>query len=450
MHRSVQLSVPAWSEKWIDYRLLKKLLYGIAASAGSLKPATETAAADPATSAGEVAFFKQLRFELRKVSIHFAQCEDQLLEQYRKMMDAFEAFCNRQAAKTSTSPGNDGPKGAGAGGPGAAAAGSSPDEAKVPDVKWLLGQMVKLMSSLIQLENYAVMNYCGFGKALKKHDKLTGRTTKQAFMQACVNCQSFASYPVLLKLLSCTQDAWKLLVAMHPDQASVNVDLEEARKLEDLHEVKGVSSLQRAKELADHHSLAAASAAQRAKQQSLEQPHDGGGGAAVVTQGAQQAAAPASSVAQAYAMADQAQMMAQYQALQRQQLGLSVGLGMGPGMAAASLGMGMGMADPQLIAGMGVTGARGMGLGFAGSQPGVGLGMPGMISGMPAAAGMGMAAHNQLLAHQQMAARQQQLQAAAAHRLKRPLDDKSAAVASAASRPRLQAGLPAVYDPFAR
>jgi len=31
-----------------------------------------------------------------------------------------------------------------------------------------------LYQDLLLLENYAVMNYCGFSKIVKKHDKLTG------------------------------------------------------------------------------------------------------------------------------------------------------------------------------------------------------------------------------------------------------------------------------------
>jgi SPX domain protein involved in polyphosphate accumulation len=32
------------------------------------------------------------------------------------------------------------------------------------------------------LENYAVLNYCGLSKILKKHDKCTGFATREKFM----------------------------------------------------------------------------------------------------------------------------------------------------------------------------------------------------------------------------------------------------------------------------
>lgn len=42
-----------------------------------------------------------------------------------------------------------------------------------PEGLQLLGEIVKFYTDLLLLENYAVMNYCGFGKILKKHDKST-------------------------------------------------------------------------------------------------------------------------------------------------------------------------------------------------------------------------------------------------------------------------------------
>ena len=38
----------------------------------------------------------------------------------------------------------------------------------------LLCACVKFYKDALLLENFAIMNYCGFSKILKKHDKLTG------------------------------------------------------------------------------------------------------------------------------------------------------------------------------------------------------------------------------------------------------------------------------------
>jgi hypothetical protein len=49
------------------------------------------------------------------------------------------------------------------------------------------GWMRGLCRSLLRVENYAVINYCGFGKILKKHDKITKLETKVQFLQSVVH-----------------------------------------------------------------------------------------------------------------------------------------------------------------------------------------------------------------------------------------------------------------------
>ena len=96
------------------------------------------------------------------------------------------------------------------------------------------------MSALIQLENFAHLNYEGFGKALKKHDKLTRRDCKLPCMRHWVNAQGFANSPVLRRMLGATEEAYSLLVALQPDeaQAHTNADAEDVRQLRELREVK--------------------------------------------------------------------------------------------------------------------------------------------------------------------------------------------------------------------
>ena len=55
----------------------------------------------------------------------------------------------------------------------------------------LLGRVTHLYMALLQLENFAVMNYCGLGKILKKHDKVSGFVTKSKYMQRLVHPQAF-------------------------------------------------------------------------------------------------------------------------------------------------------------------------------------------------------------------------------------------------------------------
>jgi hypothetical protein len=54
---------------------------------------------------------------------------------------------------------------------------------------------------LLLIENFAVLNYCGFTKILKKHDKLTATTTKELFVSRKVNATQFANLHTLREAL---------------------------------------------------------------------------------------------------------------------------------------------------------------------------------------------------------------------------------------------------------
>jgi SPX domain protein involved in polyphosphate accumulation len=141
----------------------------------------------------ELEFFKKLQGDVQKVSAHYQTQEALLLATYRQTIAAVEAFCekyvvvNRQDA-------------------------SHRDDARQREIIILQTSIVRLFSALIQLENYAHLNYEGIGKALKKHDKITGRKCKMRYM-ASVNTQSWAQFPVLLQMLRSTEEAYKLLAS---------------------------------------------------------------------------------------------------------------------------------------------------------------------------------------------------------------------------------------------
>ncbi len=60
--------------------------------------------------------------------------------------------------------------------------------------KWLVMARAafKVYRDLVLLETYAIMTYCGFSKILKKHDKMTGRNTRAAFMNTMVSKANFS------------------------------------------------------------------------------------------------------------------------------------------------------------------------------------------------------------------------------------------------------------------
>jgi len=69
--------------------------------------------------------------------------------------------------------------------------------------KWslLAKSIYRLYKDLLLLETFAIMTYCSFSKILKKHDKVTGCTTRTAFMTNVVNKANFTNYPEVLKMI---------------------------------------------------------------------------------------------------------------------------------------------------------------------------------------------------------------------------------------------------------
>lgn len=65
-----------------------------------------------------------------------------------------------------------------------------------------LEKLINCYSSLLSLESFAVMNYAGCGKILKKHDKLRGYVTKAAYMAKVVDRLEWSSYPKLLVMIN--------------------------------------------------------------------------------------------------------------------------------------------------------------------------------------------------------------------------------------------------------
>jgi SPX domain protein involved in polyphosphate accumulation len=69
----------------------------------------------------------------------------------------------------------------------------------------LLKASMILFRDLLLLKNFAIMNYCGFTKILKKHDKITGAVTRDSFMENVMNVQNISHYPFVNELLGQTE-----------------------------------------------------------------------------------------------------------------------------------------------------------------------------------------------------------------------------------------------------
>eukprot|EP01138_Halocafeteria_seosinensis_P000767 gb/GECG01000787.1/.p1 GENE.gb/GECG01000787.1/~~gb/GECG01000787.1/.p1 ORF type:complete len:327 (+),score=46.88 gb/GECG01000787.1/:1-981(+) len=197
LYRCRDLSHPEWSEKWINYKQLKKILKVIqkdstpsetaAASNGSL-------AEELASSPLEVEFFTHLQEQLQKISEFYDSIEYGMCTQYHHLIESFSQQYGGLDASNILR------------------------KLSETDALQLLDNIAKFYTDLLLLENFAVMNYCGFGKILKKHDKVTGFETKSSFMQRVVNQQEFARHERLLKMLQRTEHAYKRLLYVIPHE----------------------------------------------------------------------------------------------------------------------------------------------------------------------------------------------------------------------------------------
>ena len=144
LQRVISVSDPEWAPYFIQYKLLKKFINGLSLCED------ET-----------LAFFRALRSELEKSS-RFFRAAQHILEIRRDRIDQALRSDVRNAA---------------------------------------LSACVSYYKDLLLLENFAIMNFIGYSKILKKHDKRTGIDTRTRFMKLCVAPQPFTHYPNLLKMI---------------------------------------------------------------------------------------------------------------------------------------------------------------------------------------------------------------------------------------------------------
>ena len=190
MHRVVRVSDAEWAPYFMQYKLLKKCIKQIRAEPSS--PPVPPRAADEeagekatmAKSAPEVAFFRALRFELQKSAQFFRQAELVLEVRRERVREALRQLQDEDRLGLLE---------------------DAPDRA--------LRACVTYYRDLLLLENYAIMNYCGFSKILKKHDKQTGFTTRTQFMRVCVAPQPFTRYPRLMEMIREAEDLYRDIAA---------------------------------------------------------------------------------------------------------------------------------------------------------------------------------------------------------------------------------------------
>ncbi|KAL3935449.1 MAG: hypothetical protein SGBAC_009033 [Bacillariaceae sp.] len=141
-------------------------------TAGSSQKTPNPNASAIGKSPGEVAFFKLLHSEFKKVTMFFEKASEEYKIREERVQEGMHI--SKQANSI------------------------------MVNEKWsLMAKSIhRLYKDLLLLETFAIMTYCSFSKILKKHDKVTRYETRSAFMENVVNKANFTHYPHLLQMIS--------------------------------------------------------------------------------------------------------------------------------------------------------------------------------------------------------------------------------------------------------
>jgi hypothetical protein len=123
-------------------------------------------------SPGEIAFFKLLHSEFKKATHFFERASEEFIIREERVSEGMGIM-------------------------------KQPNSIMVNE-KWSLmaKSIFRLYKDLLLLETFAIMAYCSFSKILKKHDKVTGYDTRNAFMLNIVNKANFTNYPKVLEMIN--------------------------------------------------------------------------------------------------------------------------------------------------------------------------------------------------------------------------------------------------------
>ncbi|KAG7400607.1 hypothetical protein PHYBOEH_005130 [Phytophthora boehmeriae] len=192
LHAILQ-SNPEWAPFWLNYKNLKKRIKAVTRAAHHAANQR-----DISESELEVAFFRDLQAELNKISLFYAAEEKRCSFRYHQLRSVLKTLKKREKIDAF-------------------------------EAQRLMFAFVHFYRECIRLENFAVMNYQGFSKILKKHDKMTGYNTRSKYMRRKVNLSPFSSYPNLLQILASTEDMFHEVerdARMAPAVSSMKLNLE--------------------------------------------------------------------------------------------------------------------------------------------------------------------------------------------------------------------------------
>ncbi len=163
-------------------------------------------------SPGEIAFFKMLHSEFKKCVHFFTRAELEFSIRQERVKEAMAYM-------------------------------SQPGALMVQD-RWsqLAKALYRFYKDLLLLENYAIMSYCSFSKILKKHDKNTGFSTRQAFMANVVNTANFAKYEKVMSMITSTHGLFNEVAVKLQEEGTGDLHRDERLFIDMIHRLNRQAS----------------------------------------------------------------------------------------------------------------------------------------------------------------------------------------------------------------
>ena len=121
---------------------------------------------------GEIVFFQALHSELKKANHFFERAQQEFAIREERIVEGMKIM-------------------------------KKPNSIMMSNDRWacMAKSLYQFYKDLLLLETFAIMTYCAFSKILKKHDKVTGYTTRIAFMAKVVNKANFTNYPSVQEMI---------------------------------------------------------------------------------------------------------------------------------------------------------------------------------------------------------------------------------------------------------
>ncbi|XVF22758.1 hypothetical protein REPUB_Repub12eG0198500 [Reevesia pubescens] len=171
LKQQIEETLPAWRDKFLSYKELKKLVRLISSAPPLSTESMEFGKA-------EAEFVYLLNNEIDKFNVFFMEQEEDFIIRHKELQQRVKRVVDTWGSN-----------------------GSRPSEAEYKDeMAKIRKDIVDFHGEMVLLENYSNINYTGLAKILKKYDKRTGGLLRLPFIQKVLQ-QPFFTTDLVSKLV---------------------------------------------------------------------------------------------------------------------------------------------------------------------------------------------------------------------------------------------------------